>query len=297
MDEFFIQNGSVLDDVKGDTLSHISKLTEVPYILNNSDFLHYHHVIELGICLDGEGVLFINGERQNYKCGDALIILPNQNHILFSTGKRFSVWKWVFINPSEVFGILLKQGVVPQEDVGYCGILAKENHAATIELLSLFIKEMCNLQDNRENVLILYYEVLLQKLAVGSSTPKYHIQMTELNPQITNIIEDIDKLLASGIFPSIQDLAAKYGYSYSYFHVFFQKHIGISPKKYIQNQAVRHAERLLIETDIPLESIAHKLGFGDVSCLYRTFLSFRGISPSKYRARWRNPSHASDNCL
>ncbi|MEM9012487.1 MAG: helix-turn-helix domain-containing protein [Pseudomonadota bacterium] len=65
----------------------------------------------------------------------------------------------------------------------------------------------------------------------------------------------------------------------------FRASLGMAPSVYVQEQRVRHAAKLLIETDRTLSDIALACGFSSQSHLNRVFKQITGDSPGAYRKK------------
>ena len=66
----------------------------------------------------------------------------------------------------------------------------------------------------------------------------------------------------------------------------FSQVVGRSPAAVIRRARVERAKRLLIETDLPVVTIAGRTGFNHAEVLIRTFRRELGISPGEFRKRW-----------
>jgi AraC-like DNA-binding protein len=66
----------------------------------------------------------------------------------------------------------------------------------------------------------------------------------------------------------------------------FRQEIGLTPHQYLVRTRLRHAVRLLAETDRPVTAIALDVGFADLSNFIRTFRAHVGDTPSAYRRRF-----------
>ena len=60
-------------------------------------------------------------------------------------------------------------------------------------------------------------------------------------------------------------------------------YLGCGLAEYIRNQRIRHAQRLLLESDMPVTDIAYAVGFGDYNHFSRGFRSLCGMSARDYR--------------
>lgn len=63
----------------------------------------------------------------------------------------------------------------------------------------------------------------------------------------------------------------------------FRETLGCSPRQYIQEVRVEGAKRLLETTDLNLDEIVERVGYGDPSSFRRLFERVTRVSPSKYR--------------
>lgn len=58
--------------------------------------------------------------------------------------------------------------------------------------------------------------------------------------------------------------------------------MGVSPNMYIQNERLRVAAKLLLESDCTVSEISYKVGFSDATYFYKCFKNKFGVAPSKY---------------
>jgi len=66
----------------------------------------------------------------------------------------------------------------------------------------------------------------------------------------------------------------------------FKADFGTTPAAWLTAQRVLHARVLLEETDLDLEQVATRCGFGSAAVLRQNFARALGLSPSAYRARF-----------
>jgi AraC-like DNA-binding protein len=82
---------------------------------------------------------------------------------------------------------------------------------------------------------------------------------------------------------SLREIARVSGFSPPYFSSIFKEEMGENLSSYINRLRVEKAGRLLIETNLSLSEIAGSCGFEDLSWFSKSFKTFTGISPGKYR--------------
>ena len=81
----------------------------------------------------------------------------------------------------------------------------------------------------------------------------------------------------------LQTLATIEHYNTTYYTEWFKKHMGITPKEYVQKVRLDHAKELLRDTDYSILQIAQMVGYQHHGSLTRVFKESYGISPAAYR--------------
>jgi AraC family transcriptional activator FtrA len=67
----------------------------------------------------------------------------------------------------------------------------------------------------------------------------------------------------------------------------FRKQVGMAPKKWLLQERVRRAQRLLERSDLPLERISASCGFSSAETFRATFRRIALVAPSAYRRAFR----------
>jgi AraC family transcriptional activator FtrA len=67
----------------------------------------------------------------------------------------------------------------------------------------------------------------------------------------------------------------------------FKAETGTTPKRWLLDQRVQHARRLLESTDLPIEAIARRAGFGSAALLRLHFQRATATRPTDYRRTFR----------
>lgn len=81
----------------------------------------------------------------------------------------------------------------------------------------------------------------------------------------------------------LDDICLTIGMSKFHFLRVFKSCIGISPYQYLKTIRHRKALTLLTKTKLPINEIAHDLGYDVVNSFNKSFNNLEGISPSKFR--------------
>lgn len=85
---------------------------------------------------------------------------------------------------------------------------------------------------------------------------------------------------------TVEDLARHAGYSQYHFSRSFRKLFGISPMDYVIQQRIRHAQVLLVETDLPIKEVADRCGCKP-TYFARIFRERVGVAPRRFRINHR----------
>ncbi len=82
---------------------------------------------------------------------------------------------------------------------------------------------------------------------------------------------------------TIDELAEKFNYNKDYMSRMFKKHLGVSPRKYINGMKILKAKEYLCRFDLSIKEIAYKLGFKDEKYFMKLFKEYENLTPSTYR--------------
>ena len=86
---------------------------------------------------------------------------------------------------------------------------------------------------------------------------------------------------------TVNDVAATVGVSRRNLEVKFRRSVGRTILSEIQRVRLEHAKRMLRDTDLPIPQIAESSGYNSASYLTQVFRKEIGITPAKYRTRFR----------
>ncbi len=82
---------------------------------------------------------------------------------------------------------------------------------------------------------------------------------------------------------NLQQIADSLKLSKFYFAKKFLQHTGVSPIRYFLELKIKHACKLLDESNISVKDVALKIGYDDPYYFSRLFKKIMGLSPTQYR--------------
>ncbi|OIV39389.1 AraC family transcriptional regulator [Mangrovactinospora gilvigrisea] len=85
----------------------------------------------------------------------------------------------------------------------------------------------------------------------------------------------------------LEELAAHAAMSSRTFARRFKEETGLSPGRWLTAQRLRRARQLLESSDLPVERVAHEVGFATATSLRRHLAAAAGVAPSAYRRTFR----------
>jgi transcriptional regulator GlxA family with amidase domain len=88
----------------------------------------------------------------------------------------------------------------------------------------------------------------------------------------------------------LRELAKEADMSVRTFTRRFRAEMGVSPGQWLVTQRVETARRLLETTDLPVEAVARRSGFGSSTSLRQHLHAATGIAPLAYRRSFRAPA-------
>lgn len=98
-----------------------------------------------------------------------------------------------------------------------------------------------------------------------------------VNDVLAFINQNIDKPL------DVKSISKKTGVSTSVIYRNFQRYLGCTISKYINNQRIEKAVTLLTTTDLSIKEISTKVGYLDSAYFSRVFKKLKGYSPLYYK--------------
>ncbi|MFC8181069.1 helix-turn-helix domain-containing protein [Rhodococcus sp. NPDC057297] len=113
------------------------------------------------------------------------------------------------------------------------------------------------------------------------TTPLPSVEVDTLAPLLDWMTENLHTEL------SVQTLSARVNMSARTFARRFQAETGTTPARWLNDQRVLAAQQLLENSDLSMDVIAERVGFGNAAVLRQHFVRLRCTTPNSYRRTFR----------
>ncbi len=256
----------------------------------NVTYLHYHNVLEIGLCVEGEGICYVEDQAQPFSEGDVQVIFPFQKHLSCNTGEKPGRWYWLNIDVARLSGNAQSGSLktllhVIYQDIRVFGIFRAAEYPALASLTrSLMDEAHGNSRPYAAEMGMAAFTALmitLSRLSEGKTARP--VPVPKHFPEIEKALQRVLQRLNDGEKPTVAEMAKTCGMSEANFRRVFQRIIGRSPSQYCRDARMRQAQQLLLTTDRSVSEISQQIGFSDVSGFNRVFLACCGMPPSAFR--------------
>lgn len=230
--------------------------------------LHYHDCAEIGLCVEGSGVCFIQQQALPFVQGQVTFVRAGEAHIFQSPDQRPSRWFFFYVS-DDVF----KNISIPPS-----GVFHNRQGEQLFHILRDFMKRPTLDVSTIHHLVCALPGVLYDGVPIETS-PMDDQLMKKILPALEYISKHYNEKL------SIGKLAEQCYLSESFFRHCFNEAMKETPHAYINRVRLAFAKSLLLSTDNPILEISQISGFESISSFNRSFKAFNGISPREYRNR------------
>ncbi|MCC8081088.1 MAG: AraC family transcriptional regulator [Lachnospiraceae bacterium] len=266
--------------------------------------LHFHNLMEIGVCRYGSGIMKMENEDMPYQAGTISVLPVNYPHNTLSTEDTESYWEYLFVDSEKILQAMYPDDLLFQQKMmekinkrPYLG-----NEKAVPELAGIvhtILDETRNKQDPlyRECIRGLSLALLINVArlnAVSSAMPEGGIRLKTGFDQIRPALDHIREQYSSPM--KISEIAAVCHVSESHFRRLFEENIGMTPVEYLNQIRIRKACDLIKTTGSSMEEIAVKVGFATTSTFNRNFKRITGTSPYQWKKQPENFESRLSRC-
>jgi AraC-like DNA-binding protein len=262
------------------------------YVLGDSPIkqLHFHNMVEFGVCHKGSGLFVIEDKMISFSKGDCIIIPGDQVHRAQSQKGTTSQWSWVYTDFTRLLAPFLDNTLQADASVINHSAFPYQFSAAQnpgiCRLLLTIVQELQQKEAGYQSIVrsqVVALLVLLARLPRGPSTvqsgKKEAAQRKALQPAVDYICQHYTEPIAIGT------LARACAMSLTHFRRIFSQMMGKSPLDYLLHFRISMAAVELRETAKPISTIAFDAGFQTLSSFNRKFKEQRQMAPREFRKK------------
>ena len=260
------------------------------------DYLHFHNILEIGVCRSGTGDMIFRDDICPYKAGDITIIPSKYPHTTNSTPGTFSHWEYLFIHEDaflqKVFAgqshrIHLQQMIdaINKDVLFFHGSQYPELTRSILDLMECLRKQGAFYQEESEGLLA----ALLPRIA-GVQIKNKKDAREEQTGRAPDVVMEAMAYISEhyGEEVTVEDLANRLNLSDSHLRRLFTNHMKMGVLEYINFVRIHEACRMLKETNMSISEIAFRCGFTTTSTFNRNFKRVTGETPCSWRSRPEN---------
>lgn len=252
---------------------------------------HTHEFLELAYIVSGEAIHTCDGVSTHIHTGDYFIIDYNSIHSYEAVGDGdFFVINCLFL-PTIIDRTLVQcRSFIEMIDSCFTRFTSK----SLINLPTRYtfhddtgeIRQIVSNIDNEYSARAPgYTEIIrgeLMRLLIYSMRKLRKENFSEDIPEVIyEIIKYTEENYASPL--SLSEVAKKTHYSLPYLSALFKSCIGMTYSEYLQKIRISRALILLTQTDLKINEISAKCGYGDIKFFGEVFKRKTGLSPREYR--------------
>ncbi|SFJ89304.1 AraC-like ligand binding domain-containing protein [Halobacillus dabanensis] len=260
---------------------------------------HLHQDYEIFYLLEGECVYLINGKTWYVEKDQLVLISKNVMHKTRKVkGKNYAR---MVINFREDFLPEAEQELVHK--LFHCSPPVVPIPVAKQSGINRIIQNLYFEYQNKENYLNLYGRTLLTQLLIESlriveekgesSGGKVNLTYGKGSQDISEIVTYINNSFSSDV--SLSSLSRQFHRNEQYISRLFKQVTGCNIVDYVNAVRINEAKRLLLETDMKIYQIAHRIGYSNPVHLWRVFTRITGTSPNQYREDHSNIEAETDD--
>lgn len=256
------------------------------------DYLHFHNLLEIGICRDGCGSLELDKRNERYEPGMISVIPRNYPHTTNSDPGTKSYWEYLFLDPGALLRAHFGENAVSRRR--FLDLLGRDalfghfsEYPMLISVCDLILSEMKTKQDFYiERVRGLLITLLFEIARIMKTSDEPEVRLRTGVGQIQDALRYVEKHYAEPI--RIETLARECHISETHFRRLFSEYIDMTPIEYLNMVRVLRACEMLRSSNESMSSVALNCGFSTVSTFDRNFKQVIGVTPYQWKKDPKN---------
>ena len=249
---------------------------------------HFHNLLEVGYCIDGEGEVVVDEETVPYEPGMLTVIPVNCPHTTNSRLHTKSYWEYLFFEPESIL-----KDLYPENQLFVQRIMEQVNKKAKVyqpgensQLVTLvrLIMDECRVKKSfaRDSIrgMLLSALISIARNDTGENQTMEKVQGGGIY-QISSALEYISRHYMEPI--TLKELVDACSFSETHFRRLFVESMNMTPMEYLNLVRVRQACDLMKKSNLSMGEIAVRAGYISISTFNRNFRKIVGTSPYQYK--------------
>lgn len=296
-----------------DSLPLITRGDKVMYLFNSSEVLttslnklhikkqsrfapcplHTHAWVEINYMYSGSCPQTINDQNYVLKEGQVILIDTDTPHSTEALGEN-DIMISILIDKdylnTNFFNRMSKDSILSHFFINAIAkntnhnnyILFHSNHSRRIPIF--FQEFLCEFYDpsvNSGDMINSFFNLILSELinVYENDMEKQEFKVSNK----TSIISILRYLEGNYMSCTLKSTATFFNMNANYLTTLLKQQTGMSYKELVQLQRLKYAEKLLVNTSMPISEIANTVGYENVSFFYKKFKGTYGCSPKEFR--------------
>ncbi|MGY5240456.1 AraC family transcriptional regulator [Clostridium tertium] len=225
--------------------------------------------------IDGKGYYYVDNKKYTVNKNQGFLINPNV--VTFYQADEDDPWTylWIGIDGNRVELYLRSVGLDKNNLIFNC----TSNDELKDYVMEMLKHHKITPYDSFKIEGLLY--LFFSNLAKDNKNISLNNKDESYNTYINKAIEFIQNNYLSPI--KVTDIADYVCLNRSYLTSIFQKHLNMSPQKFLMEFRIAKAAEFLYNTNLPISSIAYSCGYNDPLAFSKAFKKAKGVSPKEYR--------------
>lgn len=252
-----------------------------------SRILHFHNLMEIGVCHEGNGILAVDDMEYPFAADMISVIPANMTHGTFGDTDDFGHWHYLFFDVDNIINELWKDDIVFRNDflhrVNKSGLFFRvEDHPLIAETVDMIIREYDDKNEfYRDSIRGLLRSLILQIYRLNTDLIKGKEDLSRSGQIIKSAVVYIGNHYSEHL--TIKLVADECGLSEPHFRRVFKRIMNVSTLEYINYVRIQKACELLRTTNKPMTAVADLVGYESVSAFNRNFRKIVGMSPYQWK--------------
>ncbi len=247
-------------------------------------YLHYHNELEVGWCVEGSGVFFVEDKIIPYKAPCVSVIYRGQAHIAQSSPGESGKWYFLNVDDRALCADWPRQWKTGHSDAPILSADSGPNGQEILALIPLLIQELQSREEGwGQSAEGLLRSVLCKHARMAADCPSlqppWRWKIAEVAPAVSHIANHYAEAC------SVEELAGLCGVSPPTLRRKFHQAVGCSPLDYLHRVRVEAAVSMLHLEHKTILEICNQVGYSTPSSFNRQFRRITGESPQEVRRR------------